>query len=432
MSSLPFELPRLVASTTSESPSIPAEVPEEVTSLLEGLSPVVGGLVVAGLVVLVYVLTRFVGLRLLGVVVRRSDTDWDDRFLVRGAPHRLAFVPAALVGAALVGALPDAPDAVVVAVQRIGLSVVAVSITWAVFGALDAINDIYERHEYATSRPIKGYLQLVKLLLALVTVVLVIAILMWQSPVLLLSGLGAATAILLLVFRDTILSLVASIQLATNDMIRVGDWITVDSLGVDGDVLDIALHTITIRNFDMSYAFVPTHELIATPFRNWRGMREVEGRRIMRSLHVDLTSIRFLTDDDLADLARWPLLAQELAERLDELGVGDGGHDPADAPLRDERRITNLALFRHYALQWLRTREDLHVDNAFPMMVRLREPTPSGQPVEVYCFARETAWVPFEAIQSDVFDHLHAMLPAFGLRPYQYLTGPAPEPGART
>lgn len=414
MPSVPFDLRRLLASTTSESPSIPAEVPEEVTSLLDGLSPVVAGLAVAGVVVLVYVLTRFVGLRLLGLAVRRSETDWDDRFLTRGAPHRLAFVPAALVAAALVGALPDAPEALVVTVQRVGLAVVAVSVTWAVFGALDAVNDLYERHEYATSRPIKGYLQLAKLLLAIVTVVLVIAVLTWQSPVLLLSGLGAATAILLLVFRDTILSLVASIQLATNDMIRVGDWITVDALGVDGDVLDIALHTVTFRNFDMSYAFVPTHELIATPFRNWRGMREVEGRRIMRSVHVDVTSVHVLTDDDLDRFADWPLLADEVAER------------------RGTRQATNLALFRAYALQWLRTRDDLHVDNAFPMMVRLLPATPSGQPVEVYCFARETAWVPFEAIQSDVFDHLHAMLPAFGLRAYQYLAGPSPELGART
>ena len=401
----------VVAGAASETPSVPPEVPEQVTSLLAGLSPWVGGAVVAGLVLLTWVLTRFVGLRLLDLAVRRSDTDWDDRFLLRGAPHRLAFVPAALVATALVAAVTDAPEAVVVAVQRIALGVVAVSVTWAVFGALDAVNDIYERHEYATSRPIKGYLQLVKLLLALVTVVLVISILMWQSPVLLLSGLGAATAILILVFRDTILSLVASIQLATNDMVRVGDWITIDSLGVDGDVLDIALHTITFRNFDMTYAFVPTHELIATPFRNWRGMREVEGRRIMRSVHVDVTSVHFLTEEDLASFAEWPLLAEEVADR------------------HGTRRTTNLALFRAYALQWLRSREDLHVDNAFPMMVRLREPTPSGQPVEVYCFARETAWVPFEAIQSDMFDHLHAMLPTFGLRAYQYLAGPAPEPG---
>ena len=142
-----------------------------------------------------------------------------------------------------------------------------------------------------------------------------------------------------------------------------------------------------------------------------------------------MTSVRFLTDADLSRYAAWPLLAEEIAERLDALHLPDGGHDPEDAALQDVRRITNLALFRAYALQWLRSRDDLHVDNAFPMMVRLLPSTPSGQPVEVYCFARETAWVPFEALQSDVFDHLHAMLPAFDLRPYQYLGHTVPEPG---
>lgn len=403
------------------------EAPEEVVSLLDGLSPWTSAAVVAGVVLTVYLVTRYGLLHALAQVVHRTETDWDDRFWTRRAPHRLAVVPAALVAAVGVTALTEAPDAVVVAVQRTALAVVAVAVTWAVFGALDAVNDLYDRHAYAESRPIKGYLQLVKLVLAIVTVVLVVAILLWRSPALLLSGLGAATAVLVLVFRDTILSLVASVQLATNDMVRVGDWITVESLGVDGDVIDIALHTITIRNFDMTYAFVPTHELVTEPFRNWRGMREVEGRRIMRDLHVDVTSVRFCTDTDLTAFARWELLAPYLAERLDDLGLPHDSHDPDDVAHAAADRITNLELFREYALQWLRRRDDLHVDNAFPMMVRLLPPTPSGQPVQVYCFARETSWVPFERLQASIFEHLQAVLPAFGLRHYQYPSGAAHE-----
>jgi miniconductance mechanosensitive channel len=421
----------VAAASPSPSPSgsgSESEVGQEVASLLDGTSTTTGTLIVVAAVVATYLLTRYGLLRLLSSVVRRSDTDWDDRFLERRAPHRMAVVPAAIVAWLGVGAVPGLPRLAEVTVQRVALSVVALAVTWALFGALDAVNDIYERHDYATSRPIKGYLQLVKLVLAIVTAVLVVAIAADRSPLLLLSGLGAATAILLLVFRDTILWLVASIPLATNDMLRVGDWITIDSLGVDGDVLDIALHTVTIRNFDMTYAFVPTHELIETPFRNWRGMREVEGRRIMRSLHVDVGSVRFLTDQDLTAFADWPLLTQHVAEQMDRLEVTDGDHDPRDAAVEAAPRMTNLGLFRAYVLQWLRSRDDLHVDNAFPMMVRLREPTPSGQPVEVYCFARETSWVAFEAIQSDVFDHLHAILPAFDLRAYQYQAPGAAEP----
>ena len=405
---------------------------DEAQSLLEGLSALAGTAVVAAAVVVLYLVSRFVALRLVAVMVRRTETDWDDRFLQRKAPHRLALVPAAMLAALGIGAVQGLPTIAVTGTQRVAWSIVVASVTWAMFGALDAVNDIYEQHDYAVSRPIKGYLQLVKLLLSLVAVVLVVAILAGKSPVLLLSGLGAATAVLVLVFRDTILSFVASVQLATNDMIRVGDWITIDTLQVDGDVLDIALHTITIRNFDMSYAFVPTHELIAEPFKNWRGMREVEGRRIMRSVHVDVTSVRFLTDGDLEAYARWPLLRQYLAEQLDELEVAHGGHDPDDVAVDAAGRMTNLELFREYVLQWLRTQdEDLHVDNPFPRMVRLLPATPAGQPVEVYCFAAETQWVPFERIQSRVFEHVHAVMPAFGLRHYQYPGAALPEPGAR-
>lgn len=398
---------------------VPDGVGDQVASLLEGLSTLAGTAVVLAAAVVAYVLVRWVALRLLASVVHRTDSDWDDRFLHHKAPHRLALVPGALVAALGINAVVGLTDTAVTAVQRVSYTVVVVSITWALFGALDAVNDIYERHEYASSRPIKGYLQLVKLLLSVVAVVLVVAIVAGRSPLLLLSGLGAATAILVLVFRDTILSLVASVQLATNDMVRVGDWITVESLGIDGDVIDIALHTMTIRNFDMTYGFVPTHALITEPFRNWRGMREVEGRRIMRAIHVDVTSVRFLTDRDVREFASWPLLAPHLAQRPD---AHDEDLDAAE-PTPHAERMTNLGVFRTYALEWLRTRDDLQVDNAFPMMVRLLPPTPSGQPVEVYCFSTEVSWVPFEAVQAEVLDHLHAILPAFGLRAYQYPSG---------
>lgn len=401
---------------------------DEVSSVLGGLSTTMGVVVVAAAVAALYLVTRMLVLRVMAPVARRTETAWDDRFVQRRAPHRLALVPPALLAYVAVSAIEGLPGVAVVAVQRAAQGVVVLAVAWASFAILDVVNDIYEGHDYAASRPIKGYLQLVKLLLAIVAIMLVIAVASGRSPLLLLSGLGAATAILLLIFRDTILSLVASVQLATNDMVRVGDWITIDSLGVDGDVVDLALHTATIRNFDMSFAFVPTHKLIEEPFSNWRGMRDVKARRIMRQLHVDVGSVRFLTDEDLAAFARWPLLAQHLGEALDDIGLTDQEHDAAAVAARDERRLTNLGVFRAYTLQWLRNHDDLHVDNGFPMMVRLLEPTPSGQPVEIYCFSRITDWVAFEEVQADIFDHLHAILPAFHLRPYQYPGGHDLEP----
>ena len=382
-------------------------VTEQVDSLLGALSTTTGVAVAAGIVIGSYVATRYGIVYLVSSVIERTSTDWDDRFLRRGVPHRLALIPAAVAAALAVEAVAGLPEGVVETTQRSSAALVVVSVVWALFGVLDAVNDLYERHEYAASRPIKGYIQLGKLLLALVAVILVVARLADRDVVPLLSGLGAATAVLLLVFRDTILSLVASVQLGTNDMIRMGDWITIEEMGVDGDVLDIALHTITIRNFDMSYGFVPTHELITTPFRNWRGMREVEGRRIMRSIHVDVRSIAFLTDQDRDRFRRWALL-------------GD---------LVDDAE-TNLTAFRLYALAWLRTREDLHVDDGFPLMVRMLEPTPSGQPVEVYAFSTVVDWVPFEHVQATVFDHLLAVLGSFGLRHFQYPSGDDLDGGA--
>ena len=372
------------------------EVSEQVDFLLGGLSTTTGIAVAVGIVVGTYLVTRYGLLYLLSSVIERTRTDWDDRFLRRGVPHRLALIPAAIAASLAVEAVAGLPDGVVEATQRSSRALVVVSVVWALFGVLDAVNDLYERHEYAASRPIKGYIQLGKLLLALVAVILVVARLANRDVVPLLSGLGAATAVLLLIFRDTILSLVASVQLGTNDMIRVGDWITIEEMGIDGDVLDIALHTITIRNFDMTYGFVPTHELISTPFRNWRGMRDVSGRRIMRSMHVDLRTIRRLDDADRARFRRWELL-QDFVDEAE----------------------TNLTLFRWYALAWLRTREDLHVDDGFPMMIRMLDPTPHGQPVQVYAFAREVDWVPFEHVQATVFDHLLTVLDSFGLQHFQ-------------
>lgn len=371
-------------------------VTEQVDSLLGGLSTTAGIAVAAGIVVATYAVTRYGLLYLVASVIQRTSTDWDDRFLRRGVPHRLALIPAAIAAALAVDAVAGLPHGVVEGTQRASTALVVVSVVWAMFGVLDVVNDLYERHEYAASRPIKGYLQLGKLLLALVAVILVVAELADRDVLPLLSGLGAATAVLLLVFRDTILSLVASIQLSTNDMIRVGDWITIEEMGIDGDVLDIALHTITIRNFDMTYGFVPTHELISTPFRNWRGMRQVSGRRIMRSMHIDLRSIRRLTDADRERFRQWDLL-QDFVDEAE----------------------TNLAAFRLYALAWLRTREDLHVDDGFPMMIRMLDPTPHGQPVEIYAFTREVDWVPFEHVQATVLDHLLTVLDSFGLQHFQ-------------
>ncbi len=387
---------------------------ETVTTLIGSGLLVVG----AGLA---YVLTRYVALRILSGVVRRSTTDWDDRFLHHQVPHRLSLIPPALVVYLAAPAIEGLPAAAGTATQRVALAIVIVSFSAALFTTLNAVNEIYEEQVYAADRPIKSYLQLIKLIVAIFAAVLVVATLADQSPVLLLSGLGAATAVLLLVFRDTILSLVASVQLATNDLIRLGDWIQMDAHGADGEVIDIALHTVKVRNWNLTVVSLPTHKLISESFINWRGMIEAGGRRIMRAVHIDITSVRFLDDAELERFAAWPRLREHIGAKRAELGVEEGGHDPEAAATRAARRLTNIGVFRAYCEAYLREREDLRVED-MTLMVRQLPATSEGVAIELYGFTRTTAWAEHEGIQADIFDHLLAILPAFGLRPYQHPT----------
>jgi len=370
---------------------------------------------------LAYVLTRYVALRVLSGIVRRSTTDWDDRFLHHQVPHRLSLIPPALVVYLAAPAIEGLPAAAESVTQRVALTIVIVSFAAALFAALNAANEIYEEQVYAADRPIKSYLQLIKLIVTIFAAVLVVATLADQSPVLLLSGLGAATAVLLLVFRDTILSLVASVQLATNDLIRLGDWIQMDAHGADGEVIDIALHTVKVRNWNLTVVSLPTHKLISESFINWRGMIESGGRRIMRAVHIDVTSVRFLGDAELDRFATWPRLREHIGAKRAELGVEGGGHDPEAAATRAARRLTNIGVFRAYCEAYLREREDLRVED-MTLMVRQLPASSEGVAIELYGFTRTTAWAEHEGIQADIFDHVLAILPAFGLRPYQHPT----------
>ena len=374
------------------------------------------GIVILALVV--HLITRAVVPRVLGRAVALSAKDWDDVFVEQGLFRRLASLPGLIVILVGVPQLEGLPSWVTTLVGRVTLVVVAVVVLRAIYAALDAVNQIYNGFEFAAERPIKGYLQLVKLILAVITGVLAISFLADRSPGLLLSGIGAATAVLLLVFKDTILSLVASLQLASNDMVRVGDWITVEGRGADGDVIDIALHTIKIRNFDNTIVSLPTHVLTTESFVNWRGMSESGGRRIKRALYLDMRSVRFLTRDEIDAFSQWPLLADHVDAKRRELAVDTDGHDPDAAATRGARRLTNLGMFRAYCEAYLRRRPDIH-QAGMTLMVRQLAPGPEGIPLELYAFTTTTDWTRYEGIQADVFDHLLAILHRFDLRVHQ-------------
>lgn len=366
--------------------------------------------------------------RVIGGVTSRTRSTWDDRLVERGVFRRLALVvPAVVVYLGIGRALDLAPPGLTegslaladTVVRRVAAAFIAFAVVRAFRAFLDAVNDIYtEGYAEAKSRPIKGYLQVATLVAYLAAGVVIVAVLAGQSPVVYVSGLGALAAVLMLVFRDTILSLVASIQIASNDMVRIGDWVSMPQAGSDGEVIDIALHTVKVQNWDKTISTIPTNKFITESFKNWRGMSESGGRRIKRSLRLDMNSVRFLDEQEIEQLSRRELLRDYMRESVaaitrynEEKAAGNPGVIP------EIRRLTNLGTFRVYVLKYLEAHPKTH--KGMTLLTRQLAPGPEGVPIEIYCFSNDTAWASYEGFQADIFDHLIATLPEFGLRPFQ-------------
>ncbi len=356
-------------------------------------------------------------------VILRAAAPWLDRRsqTVDEAAARLATVIPLLIIVYGLEHLRYVPEAVVEIVTNIAAAFVVLSVALAVSKMLTYANELYARRPEAANRPIKGYVQVLKLLVYLAAAVLMVAMLLEQSPLLLLSGLGAMAAVLLLVFKDTILSLVASVQLASNDMLRVGDWIEMPDANANGDVIDIALHTVKIRNFDKTITTIPTYRLISESYINWRGMRETGARRIKRPLPLDQNSVRFLEPEEIQRLRRFRLLDSYLATKDAELRAWNEAQGTHGRDRVNRRRITNIGTFRAYILAYIATHP--MVAEGMTQMVRQLDPTPQGLPLEIYCFVSTTEWAVYEGVQSDIFDHLLAILPEFGLAAFQQPTG---------
>ena len=380
------------------------------------------GQTLAGLAILILAawLANFVVKRLVLAMIERGLGRLGFRTagpsLDRVARRLANVVPAVVVSRGII-LVPHLPvDAVTVA-RNLVSAVIVVSMVLATSASLDLANAHYQHRPRAASRPIKGYVQVAKIVLFAAGAILVVAALMEQSPLLLLSGLGAMAAVLMLVFKDTILSLVASVQLTSNDMIRVGDWIEAPQFGANGDVIDIALHTVKIQNFDKTITTVPTYRLISESFRNWRGMAEAGGRRIMRSLPIDQNSVRFLSADELKALARFAHLEKYIAKKRAEIAGWNNDLRDRGEDCVNYRALTNLGTFRAYVQIFIAEHARIHRD--MTQLVRQLPPGPEGLPIEIYCFVDTSNWSEYEAVQADIFDHLLAVLPHFGLRLFQ-------------
>ncbi len=330
---------------------------------------------------------------------------------------RLANVVPSMVIAAGIRIVPDLPPQLVEFVIGACRAWAVLTVALAVSHALDAANELYERRPDARNKPIKGYLQVVKIVVFAAAGLVIVAELLGLKLGPMVAGLGAATAVLMLVFQDTILSLVASVQISGDGRVRLGDWIEMPSQNADGDVIDIALHTITVQNFDKTITTIPTKKLVTESFKNWRGMQEAGGRRIKRALYLDQHSVGFLDAAALQRLEQFAVLGDYLREKQAELTQWNTQLQAQGVAAVNARRVTNLGTFRAYVERYLRQHPGIHTD--MTLLVRQLQPTTEGLPLEVYCFTRTTAWADYEGIQSDVFDHLLAILPAFGLRVFQ-------------
>ncbi|HFF8979941.1 mechanosensitive ion channel domain-containing protein [Serratia marcescens] len=291
----------------------------------------------------------------------------------------------------------------------------------SLFSLLDTLLALLRQSPISNQLPLRGIFQGLKLVAAILIGIMIVSLLMGKSPLLLLSGLGAMTAVLMLVFKDPILGLVAGIQLSANDMLKIGDWLEMPKYGADGAVTDIGLTTVKVRNWDNTVTTIPTYALISDSFKNWRSMSESGGRRIKRSLNIDTGSVHFLSEEEQRRLQRNPLLhsylnvkTQELSQHNQEIAV-----DLA-SPLNG-RRLTNLGTLRAYLEAYLRAHPRIHQN--MTLMVRQLAPTPEGLPLEIYAFTNTTVWAEYESIQADIFDHILAVIDEFGLRVHQTPTG---------
>lgn len=339
----------------------------------------------------------------------------------QGFVERLSNIMPALVIYAGIPLVPGLPAFLVSVVQNVASAFMILTVAMSIGAAFNIVETIYHRRPEARLKPIKGYVQVVKIVVYVIAALLMIATLIDRSPVILLSGLGAMAAVLILVFQDTLLSLVAGIQISSTDMVRVGDWIEMPGLNADGDVIEIALHTVKVQNFDKTITTVPIRKLVTDPFKNWRGMQESGGRRIKRALYLDQNSIRFLDEEELERLGAVGLLSDYLENKREELSqwneaLGERAKVPANT-----RRSTNIGTFRAYVQNYLSTHPGIH--HGMTTMVRQLQPGPEGLPLEIYCFTNTIAWADYEGIQADIFDHLLAILPEFDLQVFQSPAG---------
>ena len=384
------------------------------------ISLILSLLVVLGVAWVANFLVKGFILGLVRSLAKKSNTQIGQHLLDEKFFHRISHVVPAFVISALskVVLIPyELVPGIVEIMVNLYLVVIAL---WSVDALLNAIYKAWEESKLSSKLPLKGICQAIKLLINATGVIFILSILLDKSPLYFFSGLGALTAVLLLVFKDVILGLVAGIQLTANNMVRKGDWVEMPKYGADGDVIDVSLTTVKVQNWDKTITTLPAHALVSDAFKNWRGMSESGGRRIKRSISLDISSVRFLKRSEVEDLERIECLQPYLNSKKSEIGSKGMNLDELGvvSPLLNGRNLTNIGTFRAYCKEYLRSHTNIHKEG-MTFLVRQLAPSERGVPIEIYVFVNDVRWIEYEAIQSDIFDHLLATLPIFGLRAFQ-------------
>lgn len=372
--------------------------------------------------IIIHFLLHRLAIRALSKSASASQKNWKRAFSERKSFQYLAFVAQGFVLLAQINIWLDeslwlqAPLLILTRLWILGFAIMTL------FSLLDVFLDVSNGSRLDRHLPLKGFVQTIKLAAIIIALIIGISLLIGKSPVILMSGLGAMTAVGMLVFKDPILGLVAGIQLSANRMLQKGDWLEMPKYGADGDVIDIGLTTVKVKNWDKTITTIPTYALISDSFRNWRGMQESGGRRIKRSILIDVTSIHFLSEEEVTSLNQSRYLSPYLNRKNHDLSQYHQEHElDSNGSVLDRRGLTNLGTFRAYLETYLRSHPGIH--QGMSLMVRQLAPNEHGQPIEIYGFTNVTAWVEYEGIQSDIFDHIYATLPEFGLRVHQSPTG---------
>jgi miniconductance mechanosensitive channel len=394
------------------------------TGLSDGMQVFIENTTIIVVTIVLAILADFIVKRIIisaiTALTKRTKNDWDDVFVKQKVFNRLAHLAPALIVFYALQYIFDATD-LVKFLGNLTQTYMILIVLLVIEGVLNALLEIYMKLPLSKGRDIKGFVQVVKIIFYFAGVILIISAFTGEPPKALMAGLGAMAAVLMLVFKDTILGFVASIQLSANNMVNLGDWISMPKYNADGDVIDISLNTVKVQNWDKTIATIPTYALVSESFNNWKGMEESGGRRIKRSINIDMNSVTFLDDAQIEKLGNFHLLKDYINTRQKEITEYNKSLKLEEGVVTNGRKMTNLGVFRKYMEEYLH--HNPLISNEMTFLVRHLQPTDKGLPVEIYVFSKDQAWANYEAIQADIFDHTLAILPEFDLNVFQNPTG---------